>query len=381
MLKKTILLLGLISTVAGTFIKPNEANHVYAVILAGGKGERLWPLSRDSKPKQFLEFFTDTTLLGHTFNRITPLLSSDKVWVITNKAHESQVRTILGDTIGGIITEPMARDTAPAVLLACLTIWEQDPEATLLFLPADHYIKEEALFCHGLEMILTFLNNTQNHVVLLGLSPTYPATGYGYIEYNRACEGTLYKVNRFHEKPSLNQAQKYLEADNMLWNGGYFCGKASTFLDLFKKHTPLLFEQALRYLNNEIAYSELKSISFDRAIMEQADNVYVLPLEITWSDVGNLKTFLSLQNYSQDNLANVATVNASNNLIYNENQLTALIGIDDVCIINTGDVLLISHQKEVERVKEILLQLPEGKTQKLRSILKEIMIVYGENNE
>ena len=181
-------------------------------------------------------------------------------------------------------------------MLACLTLIQHDPDASIVFLPADHSIKEEALFSQGLQTALSFLHN-KDIIALIGLEPTYPATAYGYIEYTKTSSSDLSKVLKFHEKPSHIQAQQYLEKDNMLWNGGYFCGKASTFIALFQKHVPALYEQMQEYLNNNLLYAQLKSISFDRAVLERASNVYVLPLAITWSDVGNLQTFLSAQKH------------------------------------------------------------------------------------
>ena len=345
-----------------------ENNHCYAVILAGGKGERLWPLSREHKPKQFLEFFENVTLLELTCNRVIPILPLEHIWVITNQLYKTQVSTILGHTLGGIISEPSARNTAPAILLACLTLSQHDPNATVIFLPADHYIKEEELFTEKLHILLSNVH-INDGISLIGLRPTYPATGLGYIEYTKQSSSPLQKVVRFHEKPSASQAEKYLENDNMLWNGGYFCGKVSTFIALFQKHAPLIYDQVQGYLNNTVFYDQLTNISFDHAVLEHTQNIYVLPIEITWSDVGNLETFLSSQGQRQENIDNLVAINASNNLIHNKNKFTALIGVNDLCIINTDDVLLVAHQKEVERVKEILLKLQPFEKKKLRSKL------------
>lgn len=357
-----------VCTAAFSSAQRAKNKHVYAVILAGGKGERLWPLSREEKPKQFLEFADHKTLLEHTVARINSLVPAQHRWVITNKAYEANVQDMLGNSIGAIISEPTQRNTGPALLLATLQVAQQDPDATILFLPADHAIKEKNKFCQGLHTALEFVAD-HDVVALIGLHPTYPATGYGYIEYKEPSQSELYKVVRFHEKPPLELAKEYVAAGNMLWNGGYFCGKVATFLALFQEHTPLLYEQAQGYVNGTVAYSELSDISFDHAVMEHAKNAYVLPLEITWSDIGNLKTFLSSLEAYQDKLDNVIAINANNNLIHNEGKFTALIGVDDLCIINTDDVLLVAHQKEVERVKEILAQLQEEGKNELRSAL------------
>ena len=333
-----------------------EEDHVYAVILAGGKGERLWPLSREHKPKQFLSFSDDRTLLQHTIDRISPLMPTERTWIITNHAHAEHVQEIVGPTIGGIISEPATRDTAPALLFACLTLIQQDPDALLLFLPADHYIKEEALFCQGLSKAITFIQN-HNTIALLGLYPTFPATGYGYIEYEATRTNKLHKVLMYHEKPPLAKAEQYLKAGNMLWNGGYFCGKAATFIELFKEHAPWLYDQVKDYFAGNLAYDKLTRISFDHAVMEHVEGAYVLPMHITWSDIGNLETFLVAQESFQDQLENVIPINARNNLISSNSRVTALLGVDDLCIVNTDDVLLVAKRSEVEKVKQVLQKI------------------------
>lgn len=340
--------------VAYTTATPND--HYYAVVLAGGKGERLWPLSRENKPKQFLEFLQNKTLIEHAIARVTSFIPKKNIWIITNQAYLDQVHVLFGNTLGGVISEPAARNTAPAVLLACLTIIEKDPQATIAFLPADHHIKEEAIFSHGLHTVLN-KTSTSDAIGLIGLKPTYPATGLGYIEYDYHSCGGLHAVLKFHEKPQLAVAKEYFDVPNMLWNGGYFCGKASVFINHFKELTPLLYELVESYMHDEGSYASLPDISFDNAVLEKTSSMCVMPLAVTWSDVGNLKTFLSAKDNWQHNMKNVVNIDSENNLIHNPHTLTALLGVDDLCIINTQDVLIVAHQNDVERVKEVLQRL------------------------
>jgi mannose-1-phosphate guanylyltransferase len=335
-------------------------NALYGVILAGGKGERLWPLSREKFPKQLLEL-SQKSLLQHTYDRITTLIPSENSAVVTIA---EQIETILKNvpSLRYSIVEPCARNTGPALLYSCLVISEKDPEAIIVFSPADHYIADVDRYTAVLQKAVDY--SMRNDVItLVGVKPTYPATGYGYIEY-QVLEHDVSKVIRFCEKPSQKNAEAYFELNTMLWNSGIFCAKASVFIEEYKKLAPELFEHVYAYFvtKNDEAYYNAESISVDYAIMEKSDLLYVVPADFAWSDVGNLETFLSLNLPINDQEKQIS-IDSKNNLVASKT-LTVLIGVDDLCVVQTDDVLLIAKRADVEKVKLAVHELKKNKLEK-----------------
>lgn len=327
---------------------------VYIVILAGGKGERLWPLSRTSLPKQLLEFMHHQSLLELTLDRIAALTNIQNIIAITTYDQQASIATLIGSRIGTILAEPSPRNTAPAILLTCHHIIKQDPHAIVVFLPADHYIPQTATFQ---EHIKTMIHNSMLHdaIILLGIKPRWPATGYGYIEFEQQDKNQIKKVMRFHEKPNSDVAQMYYNCDNIFWNSGIFCAKASTFLKEFQTNASDLYNNFNDYLNDQKAYNELESISFDYAVLEHCKKVMVLPANLTWSDVGNLDTFLSLTQQGKEQ-NNIIQIDADQNIIHTK-KLTVLIGLENICVVETDDVLLVAKRNDIEKVKQVLHQL------------------------
>ncbi len=328
----------------------------YALILAGGKGERLWPLSREKRPKQLLPFHNGTSLLEDTIDRINPLIAKERIWIVTTKTLQQQVDKAVGHKVGKILAEPAPRNTGPALIWACMQLAEQNPDAVGIFLPADHFIKEQDLFVNTVKTAATY---AQKHdcITLIGLKPDSPATGYGYIEFDKHNARDVYPIKKFHEKPSLKKAKEYVLADNMLWNSGMFCGKASTFIAECQQHAPKLYAQLEAYLNNKIAYKDIEKLSIDYAVMEKSKNICVLPATFSWSDVGNLDLFLSLQGKTQEADDSVYAINAHHNLVHSNHKPIALIGVDNLCIVDTPDALLIAKRDDIEKVKLIVQQL------------------------
>ncbi len=334
--------------------------NTHIVILAGGKGERLWPLSRKQNPKQLLSFINQRTLLEHTVDRISSLVDTPHIHVVTTQEQSDQIETLIGDRIGSIIIEPASCNTAPAILLSCLHIQKIDPDATIAFLAADHFIPNTKSFCTYLQKALIY-SNENPCITLLGIKPTWPATGYGYIEYIKKNDQSIFPVKRFHEKPNEAVAKVYFETDTMLWNAGMFCGAVKTFLDEYKKHASTMVKQMQGYLKGERNYEKIESTSFDYAILEKSNTSYVLPSNFSWSDVGNLDTFLSLLQIPHISHDNVIQIESSNNIVLVEDKLTALIGVDNLCVVQTNDVLLIAKREDVEKVKLVLRQLKNNK--------------------
>lgn len=334
-----------------------KQQNIYFVILAGGKGERLWPLSRSNKPKQLLPFLNNQSLLEQTIARIHTLTPKEYIWVVTTQEHQQAITALVGDVVGTILAEPCAKNTAPALLLACLMIEKQDPHALIVFLPADHSVRNNEDFCNTLQLAIT-ISTTQQAITLIGVKPNAAATGYGYIEYTHSAPN-IYKIVRFHEKPDQAHAEIYYKASHMLWNIGIFCAPSSVFIAEYKTHAPHMHDALSEYIGayDMHIYESLEPISIDYAIMEKSKQLYVAPGTFTWSDVGNLETFLSLQGAETSAVA----LHSSNNIIKVKDKLVALININNTCIVETDDVLLVVPRSDVEQVKTLLNYLKNNK--------------------
>lgn len=327
----------------------------YVVILAGGKGERLWPLSTETSPKQILPFQEGESLLQATIKRFASIMPKEKIWIITTEKQIDLISHHVQHSVGTILSEPVSRNTAPAILYTCLRIQQQDPDAVIAFLPADHYIKENNQFIQNISQALSWANKYHT-LVLLGIKPTFPATGYGYIEHelHNSTDSLFYNVCKFHEKPSLLEAKDYCKKNNMLWNTGIFCSRVDIFINEFMHHAPIIYKQVAQSLGNSDIYKEIESVSVDHAIMEKSNIIQVLPVSFTWSDVGNLNTFLSLLDKHQNKLDQVVAYNSLDNLLYTYKKHVALIGVHNLCIVETNNALLIANREQVEEVKKIL---------------------------
>lgn len=337
----------------------------YIVILAGGKGDRLWPLSRKKKPKQLLSFGSKKSLLEQTIDRVQALVPRQNLWIITTQEQHQQIFDLVGNKVGKIIAEPLSRNTAPAILLSCMIIAEENPDASIMIIPADHYITDNKVFGDYLQHMFTASEDSKK-IILLGLKPTYPATGYGYIEYSKQLSSSLplYDIENFHEKPSNKTAELYLCLPSMLWNIGIFCAEVAVFLHEYKTLAPKLYENVTKTRVDESYYALCENISIDYAIMEKTTKSSVIAAEFLWSDVGNLETFLSLQ--VTEKTSNMCiTIDSTNNIISVEDKLVALIGVENLCIVQTGDVLLISQRSDVEKVKLVVQQLQTHNNQYL----------------
>jgi mannose-1-phosphate guanylyltransferase len=350
-MKKLVLILLLMS------MKSYAQPTFYGVVLAGGVGERLWPLSRQHKPKQFLRVAGHKTLLEQSIDRLAPIV--DHTWIVTSQKHADLVHEYVGDMVDHVMVEPEGRNTAPAILYTCLQLYKKDPQAVVLFVPADPFIPESDYEkFQNLILKAGVFAQEYNDIVLLGIQPTYPATGYGYIQYDQQSTfSPFFKITQFHEKPSLKLAQNYIKQSNMLWNIGMFCGKVSVFIEQYKRWVPELYHQVVEFMKGTRPYHQVESISIDYAVMERSDNVYVLPADFSWCDVGNVDVFMSL--HDKFNVINrkVIQVDAKDNLVNVPNKLVALIGVDDLCVVETDDALLITKRSQAERVREIVKEL------------------------
>ncbi|MBQ8350072.1 MAG: mannose-1-phosphate guanylyltransferase [Ruminococcus sp.] len=345
---------------------------VTAVIMAGGRGERFWPKSRNNRPKQFLSLTSDgETMIQKTVKRLSPLVEAEDIFIVTNAAYTELVKEQLPDVPAeNILAEPCARNTAPCIAFAAAVIGRKYDDAVMLVLPSDHLIGYENIYIKTLKKAVSVAENGKN-LVTIGITPTYPETGYGYINFGKEC-GDAYEVEKFVEKPDLPTAKKYLASGKYLWNSGMFVWKISSIMADLKAFMPEIYEGALRIgesfgsddfeetLVKEFAAFTSESIDF--GIMEKASDIYTLPGSFGWDDVGS---WLAVEriNETDDNKnfteGDVITVDAERTTICGGKRLIAAIGTSDIIIVDTDDVLLVCSKNNTQDVKKVISQLKE----------------------
>ena len=349
---------------------------IYALILAGGSGERFWPLSRRARPKQLLRLTSDKTLLEETLARLQGFIPRERILILTSAEQEAAVRKLLREFPNeNIVAEPAKRDTAAAIALGTGWVAVRDHAAITVVLPADHVIGSRAAFQETLALATDAARET-SELVTIGIKPTWACPGFGYIEHGKSVRlrrrpnsETIHRVVRFREKPDPDLAESFLRSENFRWNAGMFVWAVPTVLREFKRHAPELadfisqlcapgnFAKALRE-----DFSKLPRISFDYAILEKAEHVLVVEAGFGWDDIGSWRAVANyFQKDNQGNAANraITAIDASNNIVFEENGSTvALLGVHDLIIIRTPDALLVCHRHEAERIKELVGRLP-----------------------
>ncbi len=347
----------------------------FAVIMAGGVGSRFWPVSTSKFPKQFHDMLgSGETLLQHTFNRLAKVVPYEHILILTNQDYKEMVKEQLPNISDEqIFLEPALRNTAPCILLAALKIRKQNPDAVMLVAPSDHWIEDEKAFAKDID--LAFENAAKKEILItLGVKPTIPNTGYGYIKYKKDKESELKKVVKFTEKPSLVNAKKFLKDGNYLWNAGIFIWKASFIADSFLKYLPEmhhLFDKGADKLNGpeeekfiKKVYPQAENISIDFAIMEKSEFVYVLPASFDWNDLGTWGALYGeLDKDDQKNAvvnAQLFSNEAKDNIIYtNKSKIVVVDGLEDYIIVDDEDVLLIVPKEKEQEIKEIRARVME----------------------
>lgn len=350
----------------------------YALILAGGSGTRFWPLSRNSQPKQLLDLFGDGTLLEQTIARLSGLVPHENIYILTNAIQEAKTREIASMLPpGNIFAEPAKRDTAPAVALGIGIIAARDPEATMMVLPADQLITDTAGYQQVMADAVKVAAQT-NALVTVGIKPTWPCPSYGYIERGgkatiTGCEveNTPYEVSCFREKPDTELAEKFLAAGNFAWNAGMFIWSIPTVLNQLEQHAP-----ELRHFVSELTKSSdlsatvaaqfptLTPISIDYALMEKADRVLNIEATFDWDDVGSwISVAKYLTNQGENNATNseLALIDSENNIVFNNQKgiKIALLGVDDLIVVQTGDALLVANRHQADAIKKLSAHLPD----------------------
>ena len=355
-------------------VSVNKEINVYAVIMAGGVGSRFWPRSRERSPKQLLEIAGEGTMIQNTVQRLDGFVAPKNIFVVTNKLQRTAVaKQLPALPAENIIVEPVGRNTAPCIGLAAMFVHRLDPNGVMVVLPADHVIANEKEFIRVLNVGVQ-LAHTQSTLVTIGIQPTHPETGYGYIqvvEANSTKKGPVpegvFMVKTFAEKPNLQTAQRFVESGDFLWNSGMFIWRADVILGEIKRSLPelhshlmsiepslgtSLYEQSLEH-----AYGLMRGISIDYGVMEKATSVFVIRGDFGWNDVGSWDEVYRLA--AKDEEGNhiegkIISFNTKNSYIHSNDKLIAAVGVDDLIIINTHDALLVCKRGASQDVKEIV---------------------------
>jgi mannose-1-phosphate guanylyltransferase len=349
----------------------NKTN--YCVIMAGGIGSRFWPVSTPEFPKQFLDITNvGKSLIKQTYNRFAKIIPDNNIYIVTNEEHleiaKQQIPSIPTDNI---ITEPMRRNTAPCIAYAMFKIKKENPNANIVVTPADHLIVDEDMFLKNIDEGLKFAKSGTN-LITLGIKPDRPATSYGYIQINNSnTSGNFLQVKTFTEKPHLELAKFFIKSEEFLWNSGIFIWQLKSIETAFKDFLPEMYnifsENEANFNTEEEKsainriYSEVKSISIDFGIMEKAENVFVLPVDFGWSDLGTWNSLYSIGKKDENLNVKIAEKIVLNNSERNYinirgEKLVVLDGIEDFIIVNTDQALLICKRENEENVKELLNQ-------------------------
>jgi mannose-1-phosphate guanylyltransferase len=351
------------------------SNPIYALILAGGSGERFWPLSRRNRPKQLLRLVSERTLLEETVARLEGFVPAERILILTNIEQEKAVRDLLeGFPNQNIIAEPAKRDTAAAVALGAGWVAARDHSATMLAFPADHVIADRTAFQETMKTAAAAAEET-GALVTIGIKPTWACPGFGYIEQGEPVrlrdDGKIavHRVVRFREKPNVDLAESFLRKGNFRWNAGMFVWSVPTVLSEFNRHAPQLadFISQVRSPKDldkilQERFAKLPRISFDYAIMEKAEHVLVVEASFDWDDVGSWQAVARyFKTDEHGNAANGAltALDSSDNIIFSDGETTiALLGVHNLIVVRTGDAILICHRHQAEKIKNLVGKLP-----------------------
>lgn len=344
---------------------------IYGLILAGGKGSRLYPLSRADQPKQFLKLINDNSFLVNTVDRVSPLVGKDNIYVVTNEDYEDKIREELkGVGEENIFTEPSNKETATCIGLSAVKLLKKDGDAVMIVLPSDHYIEDEKNYLETLKQAVE-LANRRRGIVTLGIDPTRPETGYGYIQMGEKISGNIatYRVTRFTEKPNVEVAKDFLLKGSYLWNSGMFVFRADVILREIEKYLPSMHKALMeiyKHLGEEDEekiikeqYEIIEGISIDFGVMQKTRKAYVLKCDFPWDDIGSF-TALSrfLGNYRTNSISeNVYLEECENCSIFGGKNLIIGLGVKDVVVVDAGDVILVMDKNRDQEIKHLLNNL------------------------
>jgi len=355
----------------------------YAVIMAGGTGTRLWPMSRTAKPKQFHKLVSDKTLLQETYDRVKKAVELENIYISTNTKYEEEIRAQLPEVKSdNFIIEPAKRNTAPALAFVTAEIMRKDPNAVIATLASDHVVANVDVFTSSVKTAFEAAEKYPDHLILVGINPTRPDTGLGYIKMSSVKatidEKQVFNVDKFLEKPDLETAQKYLQSWEYLWNAAYYFFRGKQLMEWYEKYSPATYKvikkiDALKKKSgNGATQSEIKKLfesvedeQFENAIIEQKDfkKVLVIPADLGWSDIGNWGTLHDVLSESYDSSiisrGHHIDVDSEGCLVYGADKLIATVGLKDVMIIDTPDAILIANKSKAQDVKKLLDKFKE----------------------
>lgn len=329
----------------------------YALILAGGKGSRLWPISKTNKPKQYLNLYSDNIMINETIKRIENLFKYDNIFVITSIEQKELAERYVDYRIPreNIIYEPMSKSTAMCIFYASIKILNQKGNGAMTILSSDHYINQPEKLLKNIEEGINLATIDEN-LVTIGIKPTYPATGFGYIKYNYEDKLKCNIVEEFKEKPVYKKAQEYLESGKYYWNSGMFIWKISTILNNFQNNTNILKD----------VYQKVESVSIDKGILEKASNIKMIKGEFEWLDIGSINDFFKIQEKDQNDntvIGNSALEDVEQCNIYNDddNTMIAIVGTKGLNIVKSNNVLLIAEQEKMTKLPNLMKKIQENK--------------------
>jgi len=344
----------------------------YAVIMAGGIGSRFWPISRTAHPKQFIDILgTGKTLIQNTYERFLKIVPAENIYIVTNDIYVDLVKEQLPDiSPDQVLGEPIMRNTAPCIAYACHKISMKNPDAAIVVSPSDHLILNTDEFINDINKSLE-VTSRNNCLITLGIKPSRPDTGYGYIQFtNQTLEDNFHKVKTFTEKPNLELAKTFVQSGEFLWNAGIFVWSAASILKAFEQYLPDMndiFKEGGQFFNTEgeyafiqNAYYQCTNISIDYGIMEKADNVYVLPTDFGWSDLG---TWASVYELAEKDYVGNAVIPSDRVIMYDSSncmvnvpagKLVILQGLDDYIVVEANNTLMVCHKSQEQNVKQIV---------------------------
>ncbi len=358
----------------------------YAVIMAGGMGKRLWPLSRQKRPKQVLKLLHGQTLLQDCFQRLSPMFDKRNILILANAAYVDLIReSSSGLPFDNVVAEPVVRDTTGAIGLAAAILTKYDPDATMVVVTADQLIEPPQVFQKAVKDALTFVNDNPDDMITFGIQPTFPNTQLGYIKLASVrkcphCENKIYCVEAFREKPGEKTAKEYVQSGKYLWNSGMFVWKARTILANIEKFLPAAAEPLQAIQRGwetpnqkqilEEWFPKLPKISIDFGVMEKAKNVYAIKLDCRWLDIGSFAALADIITSDKNNNIVVAgqscLLDCKNSIVVTEdkNHLIAAIGLDNIIVAHSPDATLICHADHAIRLKELLDLIKQHNSEK-----------------